>query len=152
MKLYIGNMWSVFSQVDLFCITTNSYIKKNGALVMGRGIAQQARDKFPGLDLALGQAIVNAGMQDEVYGLLVSPSWPVKKLAAFQVKTNFRSKAELEIITASTHALSTFAKANPNKRIALNFPGIGNEKLPYNEVLGIVKHLPDNVGLWKFSQ
>lgn len=47
-------MWSAYDDADLFLITTNSTLKKNGALLMGRGIARQARDLFPGLDLALG--------------------------------------------------------------------------------------------------
>jgi hypothetical protein len=152
MKVHFGNMWSVFTSVDLFCITTNSITRKDGELVMGRGIAQQARDRYPGLGLALGNAISDAGMHGEVYGLLVSPSWPIKKLAAFQVKVNWQASADLNIIRESARALYKFAKANPDKTIALNFPGIGYGKLDYNDVLEIVKHLPDNVQLWKFSK
>lgn len=152
MIIKIGNMWSVFSQVDLFCITTNSFIKKNGALVMGRGIAQQARDKFPGLDLALGKAITAADKELGVYGLLVSPNWPHKKLAAFQVKRHYKYKADLEIIRESTKMLYHFAKLAGAPTIALNFPGIGNGRLPYDDVLNVISHLPDNVQLWKFAK
>lgn len=42
-----GDMWSVYDDADLFLITTNSTLKKNGALAMGRGIAQQARAASP---------------------------------------------------------------------------------------------------------
>ena len=152
MKIKLGNMWSVFTQVDLFCITTNSYIRKDGELVMGKGIAQQARDRYPGLGLALGKAISNSDWDDGIYGLLVSPNWPIKKLAAFQVKTNFRCKANLDIIRESARDLWKWAKANPDKQVALNFPGIGNGRLDYDDVFEIVKHLPDNVTLWKFAK
>lgn len=152
MKIRLGNMWTVFTQVDLFCITTNSYIRKDGELVMGRGIARQARDRYPGLGLALGNAISDAGMHGKVYGLLVSPSWPIKKLAAFQVKVNWQANADLDIIKKSAQALWKFATANPDKSIALNFPGIGYGRLDYNNVLEIVKHLPNNVTLWKFAK
>lgn len=44
-----GNMWTVWDEVDFFVITTNSTIKQNGAVVMGRGIAKQVRGYFPGI-------------------------------------------------------------------------------------------------------
>ena len=44
-----GDMWRVFDEVDYFVITTNAIIKRNGAVVMGAGIAKQMRDKYPGI-------------------------------------------------------------------------------------------------------
>ena len=35
-----GDLWTAFAPTNLFLITTNSTIRKDGALVMGRGIAQ----------------------------------------------------------------------------------------------------------------
>lgn len=52
-----GDMWRAFDDADLFLITTNAVLKSNWALVMGRGIAKQARDRFPGIDLAIGRQI-----------------------------------------------------------------------------------------------
>ena len=56
-----GDMWDSYDDVNMFCITTNNAIKKNGALVMGRGIAKEAKDRFPGLDLRLGSLITHHG-------------------------------------------------------------------------------------------
>jgi hypothetical protein len=44
-----GDMWSAYNRANLFLVTTNSTLKRNNALVMGRGIARQARDRFPGI-------------------------------------------------------------------------------------------------------
>ncbi|MCO5205659.1 MAG: hypothetical protein M9928_11545, partial [Anaerolineae bacterium] len=52
-----GDMWSAWDSADLFVITTNSTLRADGALVMGRGIARQARNRFPGIAAALGRAI-----------------------------------------------------------------------------------------------
>src|SRR6476619_1193586 len=49
MILERGNMWDVFGKTDLFLITTNPIVRKDGAIVMGRGIAKQARERFPPL-------------------------------------------------------------------------------------------------------
>ena len=47
MILEHGDMWSVFGKTDLFCITTNSFIRRDGQLVMGRGIALAAKKRVP---------------------------------------------------------------------------------------------------------
>ncbi|HRQ42375.1 MAG TPA: hypothetical protein PLD25_31040 [Chloroflexota bacterium] len=49
-----GDVWTAYVAADLFLITTNATITVQGALVMGRGIARQAKERFPGLDIALG--------------------------------------------------------------------------------------------------
>lgn len=55
-----GNMWDSYEVADLFLITTNSTLTRPNKLVMGRGIALQAKERFPGLDTALGRQIGTA--------------------------------------------------------------------------------------------
>lgn len=61
MRLARGDMWSAYDGADLFLVTTNGVVTRDGKLVMGAGIARQARDRFPGLDEALGKAALAAG-------------------------------------------------------------------------------------------
>ena len=49
-----SNIWDSTSQFK--CITTNSVIKANGHLVMGRGIALEASIKYPKLSFELDYA------------------------------------------------------------------------------------------------
>lgn len=149
MKLDYGNMWNVYGKADAFLITTNSTIKRNGALVMGRGIAKEARDRFPGLDLALGSRIMREYGNKGIYGLMLSERFPEAKLGAFQVKLAYDDPAELWLIRKSTAMLADFAKNNPELKIHLNFPGIGNGRLAIQAVMDIVEILPDNVTLWQ---
>jgi hypothetical protein len=145
-----GDMWTAYQTADLFLITTNSTLRRDGALVMGRGIARQARDRFPRLDKALGQQVLSlCGNQGE-YGLLVSPRWPEAKLGTFQVKFHFRQPASLELIQRSTTALHAWCVENPEATVALNFPGIGNGRLPRTAVLPILQQLPDTVTIWEY--
>jgi hypothetical protein len=145
MKIKLGNMWSCYSDVDNFLVTTNSIVKYDGALVMGAGIAKQCRDKFPGIDKLIGSAIKKKG---RVYGLLLG-----RKVGLFQVKLHFKDLASIELISMSTDMLNVYARENPTKQIALNFPGIGNGNMSdhYDEILGILSVLPDNVSVWKFK-
>jgi hypothetical protein len=154
-----GDMWSVYHESDLFLITTNATLKQNGALAMGRGIARQARDRFPELDLALGQRIQSvcgssvdarrSGLSE--YGLLVSPRWPSAKLGAFQVKYHYRQPAKLDLIARSAEALAVWCEAHPQARVHLNYPGIGNGRLGPVVVWPLVARLPEMVTLWTYE-
>ena len=145
-----GDMWMAYPTTDLFLITTNSTLRRDGALVMGRGIARQARDRFLGLGKVLGQHVLNlCGNQGE-YGLLISPRWPEAKLGVFQVKRHYSHAASLELIQNSTTALCAWCTEQPKATIALNFPGIGNGRLPRTAVLPILQQLPDTVTIWEY--
>lgn len=151
-RFRIGDMWTVYAAADLFLITTNATITVRGALVMGRGIARQAKERFPGLDVALGRQIQALCGSQGVYGLLVSPRWPAAKLGAFQVKQHYSQPASLELIRHSTAALSAWCVAHPDAQVALNFPGIGNGRLRREDVLPIIAQLPDQVTVWEYPQ
>jgi hypothetical protein len=154
-----GDMWSAYQEADLFLITTNTTLKQNGALVMGRGIARQARDRFPGLDLALGRGIqsvcgssanaLRSGLGE--YGLLVSPRWPAAKLGAFQVKYHYRQPADLDLIARSVAALIIWCDQQPQAAVHLNYPGIGNGSLHPDDVWPVVARLPETVTLWRYG-
>lgn len=138
-----GDMWSAFGVADYFIITTNAIVKNDGALVMGRGIAQQARDRFPGLDHQLGQVIKRLRSP---YGcVLMSP------ISVFQVKYHWRNEADLSLIAYSAQELNKLARKAPHRTFALNFPGIGNGRLNAADVRPLLTTLPDNVEIWSFT-
>ena len=146
-----GDMWTAYTAVDLFLITTNSTLKQGDrALVMGRGIARQAKERFPGLDAALGRQIQALCGNQGIYGLLISPRWPDAKLGAFQVKRDYSQPANLGLIRGSTAALCTWCADHPHAQVALNFPGIGNGRLCREDVLPIIAQLPDQVTIWEY--
>lgn len=64
-----GDMWRAWAVSDLWLFTANAVLTADGRLVMGAGIAKQVRDKFAGVDLALGEQIEHGSR----FGLLVSP-------------------------------------------------------------------------------
>jgi len=146
-----GNMWEVFDEVDHFIITTNAVVKNNGALVMGAGIAKQVRDSFPGIDADMGAAIYkhcgpDCPLKDRFYGILLG-----RKIGMFQVKHHYKDDADLRLIQQSAGVLDVIATHSPGRTFALNFPGIGNGKLDYHDVYGLISHLPDNVQIWTFK-
>jgi hypothetical protein len=154
MILECGNMWSVWGKTDLFCITTNSTVTKEGKLVMGRGIAQEARDSIRGLDERLGRMV---GFSHRPYSLLILHDLVrdrilQSKLGAFQVKYSFSQPADLNLIRASCACLFLHISKNTDIRVDLNMPGVGYGNLGVCEVWPIVSLLPDNVHLWCDTQ
>lgn len=146
MKLAKGNMWTVWNK-GMFIVTTNSYIKNGGRLVMGAGIAKQARNRLTGVDLKLGSMIRDTCGHLGFYGFL-----PVSSVfGAFQVKYDWIDSADLDLIKRSTSQLADFATQRPEMTFNLNFPGIGNGRLARNIVLPIIETLPDNVTVWELK-
>lgn len=145
MILEKGNMWDVCGDHEYFLITTNSYIRGDGALVMGRGIAAQAKSRWPHLPLAFGERIEHLG----VYGLLFHEmALCDSDIGAFQVKKHYMRDAQTDIIRYSTNMLRLHAWAHLEARYDLNCPGIGYGRLDYSEVHEIIRVLPDNVHIW----
>lgn len=161
-----GNMLTPphLAQADLALITANSTTHSaNNELVMGLGIALMVKKMYPQLPAVLGAEIIARAKtaapflyrdreyceHGPPYKLLISPRWPEGKLGLFQTKTRFYWPANLALIQDATVELMLWCMAHPDKKVHLNFPGIGCGQLPRNEVLPIVSRLPDNVTIWE---
>jgi len=56
-----GNIWDHIDEYDAIVITTNGFVKNNGEAVMGRGIALEAKERYPELPRWLGTALTIKG-------------------------------------------------------------------------------------------
>lgn len=148
-------MWDCFGKVDLFLITTNPVVKKNGACVMGRGIAKETAVKYPEVPFALGSVIqarrgTKAWRDCDTIGRLDNQT-----IGYFMVKDHWLEPAKLSIIKSSVADMLTWiaycVEYKPDFTVALNFPGIGNGKLKREDVLPLLEVLPDNVHVWEYG-
>ena len=155
-----GNMLdNIKDDENITLITCNSTIKKDGSLVMGKGIAKQMKEKFPGIDYMFGNNIrLTISSLYSITNYLISSFKYASlncnesfTLGAFQVKESFKDKADLELIEASTRILKTRVENSPAQIWNLNFPGIGCGCRSIEEVEPIIKILPDNVHIWRFK-
>jgi hypothetical protein len=148
MILEYGNMWDVYGKTALWCFTGNSYIRRDGKLVMGRGLAKEVRDRVEGSDSAFGGLIqqLSCGHLGR-YGMLVHV-FPSQVVGLFQVKRHFLDKADLDLITFSVDCLLPLIDICV--RIDVNYPGIGFGGLKEEAVSPIIERLPDDVHVWRF--
>lgn len=148
MILRKGNIWDVWDDANLVCITTNSVIKSNGELVMGKGIALEAKNKMPGLPIIAGDLVHYFGNR---YGFIYVPLHP--PIGLFQTKYHYSGKSDIELIRFSVSKLIDFITddlyCNAFESINLNFPGINNGMLARDVVLPIISKLPDIVHVWE---
>lgn len=139
MREQYGNLWQM--QADARCITTNGTVKKNGAVVMGRGVALQARDEYPGIDLRVGKVVRRGppGM------LQVDVVWDDPVIICFPVKYNWWEHASLPLIRESAQRLVELADMHREwGTILLPRPGCGNGQLRWEQVRPEIEGLLDD--------
>lgn len=141
-----GNLWDYPS--DFTVITTNGAIRKDGALVMGRGCAREAKDKFPGLEYSLGALVEGEG--NKVFALLD------EELITFPVKHHWRQSADINLIENSVKDLVIVVnqiekKFNCNIKVVMPRPGCGNGNLYWKDVKPVIeKYLDDRFSVITF--
>jgi hypothetical protein len=145
MKLITGNLWAPrFNPPVWRCITTNGAVRKDGACVMGRGCALEAKNRYIGFDNLLGQTILRRGNIVHVF--------PNFGLISFPVKKHWSEPADLALIGQSAVQLRVFALANPGDTFILPRPGCGNGRLGWFDVKPVLEPiLPDNVHVITFG-
>ena len=107
---------------------------------MGRGVALQASQRYPGLALKIGQAVKLRGNRLHMMG----------SLCTFPVKHEWHQKADKALIVQSARQLQILADACQKEigpwRFVLPRPGCGNGGLTWDEVRPLIEDiLPDNV-------
>ncbi|MBU0959851.1 MAG: macro domain-containing protein [Nanoarchaeota archaeon] len=142
----IGNMWSFLYRTDYcICLTTNGNVKKNGEAVMGKGIAAQAKARFPSLPIMIAQRLEQCGNHVDVLHIYDLHNEQEAHIAIFPTKNNWWEKSDIDLIHRSAQELAEIARTNPNTTFVLPTPGCGNGGLDYADVRPRLECLPDNV-------
>ena len=139
MKTIKGDIWSFWNDGYYIVIPTNGSIKNNGECVMGKGLALQAKEKFPELPLELGKRIYEYGNEVFIFSKY--------RLITFSVKAVWYEKARLELIEKSSNQLREIFRYNLSglpTPVYLPKVGCGNGRLDWTEVKPILeKYLDD---------
>jgi len=133
-----GNLWEL--PADARCITTNGAVRRDGAAVMGRGCAHEAKMKFGGIDIALGAHIKAKG--NHCVALITHEiGW---HLITFPVKHHWKDKADIKLIERSCQELMAMINVYDWKNVLLPRPGCGNGHLDWEtEVKPVIAPLLD---------
>lgn len=145
MKEVTGNIWDYHKQGNWIVITTNGNINKVGECIMGRGIALEAKKRFPLLPKQLGNTITEHGNHVHRFFCLYDfPDAPITKIITFPTKHNWWEKSDLALIERSCEELvDTVSMFLHNYELVyLVRPGCNNGQLEWKDVkLVLEKHL-----------
>lgn len=136
-----GNFWD--EPGDAHVITTNGTVKANGRCVMGRGIAKQAKSRFPGLDKELGKLLMQRGNCVHPLGLWSLADGRIYNIYSFPVKANWWEKANLVLIERSCAQLTSCLPPE-HDRIVMVRPGCGNGQLSWDVVRPLCEQYLNN--------
>lgn len=165
-----GNLFT--TRTDALVITTNGFVKNNGACVMGRGCAKRIQDFYPTIAKDLGLLIKHKGNIVHVLpSLLTDPigrkipilSFPVKPISAKcmfnknNVVAHMRNKfkpdnivpgwacvADLDIIKQSALKLLELTNEHKWNHVLLPRPGCGAGELSWKDVEPILQSILDD--------
>lgn len=127
MNIEHGDIWDKHRAGAWVGIPTNHIINARGELVMGRGVAFQAKSRFPGLARRLGNLVAARG---NICLFLTS-----SRLFTFPVKQHWRDQAMLSIIRNSAEQLAEWLDGPMNPSLVyLPKPGCGNGRLRWEDV------------------
>ena len=132
MKEIVGNIWDYHAKGHWIVITTNGSIRKDGACVMGRGVALQAACKYPKLPYELGQKLQHGNY---VY------LFPEYGIITFPVKHRWYERASTHLIGESARQL---VNLTDDQMVFMVRPGCDNGGLDWKAVKPILeKYLGD---------
>ncbi len=148
----IENIWD-FHPTSTVVVTTNQGWNAKGQNVMGRGIAKEAKLKYPDLPREYGEfcrfAQENSGVKFfPNYNVICFPTKPLNKEFPY---LSWKSNSSLDLIEASLSGLVTlvnlFEKAGvPFDKVCLPPPGCGNGNLNLYEVMPLLtKYLVSDI-------
>jgi hypothetical protein len=142
MQEHFGDMWDL--EADVYVITTNGTVKKDGTAVMGRGCALEAKERFPGIDLHLGNSIKRYGNVPILIGTDITGS--SVGIVTLPVKHEWYEQADLELIKRGIEEFSRAARDLPltAERIAMPRPGCGSGQLNWRDVRPVIEPLLDD--------
>lgn len=115
---------------EVICITTNGDVKNDGCCVMGRGIARQFRDMFPGIDKKLGEYITKYGNRCFQLGK-GTVNGKTFIIVSVPVKHHWNEMADVTLISKSCDQLMEMADKYGYSKVYLPAPGCGNGRLNY---------------------
>lgn len=145
-----GNIWDIADEGgwDALVITTNGFVRKDGEAVMGRGIALEANNRYPGLAKDVGTRIRNFGNNvhiffdyDPKFELI---TFPVKPIFGPNGEPGWKAKAQFPIILSSIEELLYFVDRYDWMDILMPRPGAGNGGLDWKQVKSKIEPLLDN--------
>lgn len=135
MKQTHGNLWD-FHGLGPVCITTNGIIKKDNTLVMGAGIALQAKQRFPKVPGILAELVKVHG--NRAFYIVTC------RLFSFPTKHDWKDKSDINLIAQSCCDIVDITNKVGFEQVYLPKPGCANGQLNWDDVNAVISQILDD--------
>jgi hypothetical protein len=167
MKEITGSLFDL--SADAICITTNGFVNAQGANTMGKGCAGEAKYRWPGIQMLLGEQIRKDGnhvflltepgdmghilldVPDAFKPLIVAGDRSVQiahilsyHLISFPTKEHWRDPSILKLIERSAEELLGLAAAFNFTNVLIPRPGCGAGQLSWDDVRPVLDGILDD--------
>lgn len=134
MRETTGNIWDYLGKA-IIVITTNGMVTAKGEAVCGRGVARQARQRFPELTRRLGQLLLERGNHVHSLG---------DGLVSFPVEESPWANPDLRLIKRSARELRELADVSGWHMVVVPRPGCGGGGLAWQDVAPLLSSCLDD--------
>lgn len=128
-----GSLWGYTA--DYKCVTTNGIVSR-GCLIMGAGVALQAKQRFPDLPKKLGVWVRKYGNRPFIC--------PEEKLITFPTKHSWRDDSDLDLIVDSARKIVQITDKYSLDKVFMTRPGCGNGGLNWINVSAAISGVFDD--------
>lgn len=137
MRYITGDLF-IYAHKKYVCIPTNGYIKTNGCLVMGKGVAGTASLYYPELPKILGKHVTENGNVPYICHKSLTISWPTKHSWADK-------ESDLSLIEKSMFKVIDLVDNNNINEVYLPKIGCGLGRLSWKDTINplLKKYLDD---------
>jgi len=133
---------------NVVCVTTNSVVTRLGELVMGGGVALEAKLLYPNLPRAWGNGILQLQKQ---YGAIDGnrpqvyiPRSGGRVVVSYPTKHHFKDPSPIELVRVSAERLVQLADKEGWEKIYFPAPGCGLGGLKLEDVLSVIAPVLDD--------
>ena len=133
MKHKIGDMWNM--DYDAICVPTNGVVGKSG-LIMGAGVALQAKKYFPKLPKTLGKLVKEHGN--------VPYHIAEYRIISFPTKHHYNYPSDIDLIENSARLVAKIADTMSLENIVMPEVGCGLGSLEWNDVKKVIGKILDD--------
>src|SRR5262245_30143741 len=140
MKEITGDLWAQLC--DVRCVTTNGSITNIGRGVMGKGIALEAKQRYPGVEAQLGRLLRRYGNHTMILAEAAPDRIP---LVSLPVKHRWEDKrADLLLVKRSVIELVALAETHGWTNVLLPRPGCGLGQQKWEDVERLIRPVLDD--------
>jgi hypothetical protein len=145
-----GDLWELAQGdgVDAVCVLTNGFRTDKGECVMGKGVAGEAKRRWPDLPARVGRLLGEHGnrcFRLRVEGLRPDlVTFPTKPERGPEGQPGFAVDSDPTLIVASARQLFEMATKFGWQRVLLPRPGVGAGKLRWEDVKPLLEPLLDD--------